>query len=118
MLVQPDQLAEAQSLFNRAFELLEKARKRSPTDQQVRRTMVQTLASHAAFLGRLGRTSESLTALNLIHNAGASLTDRDNRRLYRTLSNREFDPLREQPSFRLLMMDLRFPAQPFADGPG
>ena len=116
-LVQPDQTVEAQSLFSRAFELLEKARKRSPGDQQVRRTMVQTLASHAAFLGRLGKTTEALAALDLIHNAGASLTDRDNSRLNRTLSDGVFNPLRERPAFQLLMMDLRFPAQPFADGP-
>ncbi len=116
-LVQQDQTAEAQSLFNHAFELLEKARKRSPADQQVRRTMVQTLASHAAFLGRLGKTAESLAALDLIHNAGASLTDRDKRRLFRTLSDRVFDPLRERPAFQLLMMDLRLPAQPLVDGP-
>ena len=34
--------AEAQSLFTRARELLEKARNRSPRDETIRRTMVQT----------------------------------------------------------------------------
>ncbi len=113
-LVRPEQLAEAKSLFGRAFELLEKARKRSPGDQQIRRTMVQTTASHAAFLGRLGRTTESLAALNLIGKSEGRLTDHDNRRLYRTLSDRGFDPLRERPAFQLLKMDVAFPAQPFA----
>jgi tetratricopeptide (TPR) repeat protein len=113
-LVRPEQTAEAHSLFSRAFELLEKARKRSPGDQQIRRTMVQTLAGHAAFLGRLGRTTESLAALNLIGKSEGKLTDRDNRRLYRTLSDHGFDFFRERPAFQLLKMDVAFPAQPFA----
>jgi tetratricopeptide (TPR) repeat protein len=113
MLVQADQRAEAQSLFSRAFELLAKARARSPGDQEVRRMMVQTLATYAAFLGRHGRISESLMAIDGIRDAGASLTARDKRRLNHTLSDRGFDPVRERAAFQRLMMDLRFPSQPF-----
>ena len=41
---------------------------------------------------------------------------RDPRRLYHRLSDHDFDPLREERSFQLLMMDLAFPAEPFARG--
>ena len=49
--------------FSQALNLLEKARSRSPRDEQIRREMVQTLASHAEFLGRLGKLEESLRRL-------------------------------------------------------
>ncbi len=111
-----NQTAEAQSLFNRALGLLEKARTRSPGDEGIRRAMDQTLASHAEFFGRLGSIGESLAALDLIRQDAPALTDRDRRRLYRRLADHAFDALRARPAFQLLLMDLRFPAQPF--GPG
>jgi eukaryotic-like serine/threonine-protein kinase len=52
--------AEAQPLFSRAFDLLEQARTRSPRDARIRCILVQTLAAHAEFLGRLGQVRESL----------------------------------------------------------
>jgi serine/threonine-protein kinase len=108
--------AEAQSLFSRARELLERASKRSPKDEEIRRTMVHALASDAEFLARLGKLQESLAALDAIRQTGLALTARDTRRLRRPLVHREFDALRDHRIFRLLMMDLDFPAQPF--GPG
>jgi eukaryotic-like serine/threonine-protein kinase len=115
-LLGPRKEAEAQSLFSRARELLEQARKRSPKDEEIRSTMVQTLAGHAAFLGRLGKVQESLSALDVICQTGLNLTHRDARRLSRALAGHEFDPVRGHPTFKLLMMDLVFPRQPF--GPG
>ncbi len=41
---------------------------------------------------------------------------RDPRRLYHRLLDHDFDPLREERSFQLLMMDLAFPVLPFAHG--
>jgi tetratricopeptide (TPR) repeat protein len=106
--------AEARSLFTRALKLLEEARIRSPKDEEIRRTLVQTLASHAGFLGRVGAERESLAALDLIGRTGLNLAFRDSRHLRRTLTGHEFDALREHSAFKLLMMDLTFPAQPFA----
>ena len=60
MLGRQDQTSEAQSLFDRALKLLDQARTRSPKDEHIRRMVVQTLASHAEFLERLGKVRESL----------------------------------------------------------
>ena len=105
--------AEAQSLFSRALKLLEQARGRSPNDVVIRRTLVETLASHAEFLGRFGHLEESLADLERIRQTGLGLTVPDTRRLDRTLAAHEFDAVREHSTFKLLMMDLAFPAQPF-----
>jgi tetratricopeptide (TPR) repeat protein len=113
-LLGPRKEIEAHSLFSRARELLEKASKRSPDDEEIRRTIVQALASHAEFLARLGKSEESLAALDLIRRTGPTLTVRHARRLFRILAQHGFDPLRECRTLRLLMMDLAFPAQPFA----
>ena len=193
---------EAQSFFSRALELLEQARTRSPKDDRIRRTTVETLASRAESLERLGKVRESLAewdralataageeipalrlkraatlarsgdyraalasaadaerakpvraelwiesaafragvlrgisrdsalsaasraalaatqleeALDLIDRARRTPGFRDPRRLYAVLADPEFDGLQEYPAFQLLMMDLGFPAQPFAD---
>jgi tetratricopeptide (TPR) repeat protein len=113
-LLGPRKEAEAQSLFRRARELLQTASKRSPNDEEIRRTMVQALASHAGFLARLGRLQESLAALDIMRRTGPTLPVRHARRLLRTLAGHEFDPLREHCTFKLLMMDLAFPAEPFS----
>jgi eukaryotic-like serine/threonine-protein kinase len=110
-----NQTALAQSHFSRALKLLDQARTRSPGDERIRRAMVQTLAGHAEFLGRLGEVRESLAALDLIRHSAPTLTYRDTRRLYRRLADHGFDALRSQHAFQLLKMDLVFPAQPFAD---
>jgi eukaryotic-like serine/threonine-protein kinase len=111
------QTAEAQSLFDRALKLLEQARSRSPKDEGIRRTLVQTLVSHAEFLARLGKVQESLADLDLMRQTGLNLTYRGARRLIRTFAGHAFDSLRERPAFKLLMMDLTFPTQPFGRGP-
>jgi hypothetical protein len=76
--------------------------------------MVQTLASHAEFLGRLGKLQESLATIELVRQTGLALPYRETRRLRHTLAANGFDLLRDHPTFQLLMMDLAFPAQPFA----
>jgi serine/threonine-protein kinase len=81
-LLGPRKEAEAQSLFGRARELLQTASKRSPNDEEIRRTMVQALASHAEFLARLGRLQESLAALDIIRRTGPTLPVRHARRLF------------------------------------
>ncbi len=63
---------------------------------------------------RLGVAAQIAAALQQIRQAGRSPAYRDARRLYHRLGDRDFDPLREQPAFRILLMDLAFPAQPFA----
>ncbi len=63
MLGRRGQTVEAESLFGRALTLLEQARGRSPKDERIRRARLQTLASHAAFLGRLA-VCESLSRLS------------------------------------------------------
>ena len=60
VLGRQDQTSKAQSLFDRALKLLDQARTRSPKDEHIRRMVVQTLASHAEFLERLGKVRESL----------------------------------------------------------
>jgi serine/threonine-protein kinase len=117
-LLGPRKEAEGQSLFSRARELLERASKRSPNDEEIRRTMVQALASHAEFLARLGRLQESLEALDVIRRTGPTPAVRQARRLFRTLAKHEFDPLREDRTFKLVMMDLAFPAEPFSNDNG
>ena len=74
----------------------------------------QTLAAQAGFLARIGRLADSLAALERIRQMGISFPPSESRRLRRTLVSHEFDRLREQPVFKLLVMDLSLPAQPFA----
>jgi tetratricopeptide (TPR) repeat protein len=54
------------------------------------------------------------TALDQIGHARRSLAYRDARRLHHRLSDHDFDSLRTQPEFQMLLMDLAFPAEPFA----
>jgi tetratricopeptide (TPR) repeat protein len=115
--LKPGDAKESQSLFGRARDLLEEARRRSPTDQHIRRTLAEALVSHAAFLARTGKPRESMAALDLIPRAGLVYTPRDRRELGRALSAAEFDRLRDQPALKLLMMDLAFPSEPFAELP-
>ena len=74
----------------------------------------QTLAAHAGFLARIGRLADSLVALERIRQMGISFPPSESRRLRRTLASRDFDRLREHSTFKLVMMDLSLPAQPFA----
>jgi tetratricopeptide (TPR) repeat protein len=80
--------------------------------------------SHAALSGLAGRdgsglspaeaTSEAETAMALLHKSvGMGYRDPD---AYRTED--ALDPLRSRPDFRLLLMDLAFPAKPFTKDMG
>jgi tetratricopeptide (TPR) repeat protein len=60
--------------------------------------------------------SQLTAAFEQIGQSKRSPAYRDPRRLYHRLSDHDFDPLREQRSFQLLMLDLAFPVQPFAHG--
>jgi len=62
----------------------------------------------------VGVATQLAAALEQIHQAARSPTYRDVRRLIHRLSDHDFEPLREQLTFRILLMDLRFPVQPFA----
>jgi len=62
----------------------------------------------------LGVAVQLAAALEQIGRARRSPAYRDGRRLYHRLADHDFDPLREQPAFQTLLMDLAFPAQPFA----
>jgi len=62
----------------------------------------------------LGVATQLAAALGQIGQARRAPAYRDARRLYRRLGDHDFEPLREQPAFRILLMDLAFPAQPFA----
>ncbi len=62
----------------------------------------------------LGSATQLAAALEQIGQARRSLAYRDVRRLYHRLGDHDFDPLREQPAFQILLMDLAFPARPFA----
>jgi len=62
----------------------------------------------------LGVATQLAATLEQIGQASRAPAYRDTRRLYRRLADRDFDPLREQPAFQILLMDLAFPAQPFA----
>ncbi len=61
-----------------------------------------------------GVATQVAAALERIGQARRSPAYRDARRLYQRLGDHDFDPLREQPAFAMLMRDLAFPAQPFA----
>ncbi len=64
---------------------------------------------------RAERVATQLTAaIEQIGRARRLPAYRDPRRLYHRLLDHDFDPLREERSFQLLMMDLAFPVQPFA----
>ena len=63
---------------------------------------------------REGVATQVAAALERIGQARRSPAYRDARRLYQRLGDHDFDPLREQPAFAMLMRDLAFPAQPFA----
>ncbi len=63
-----------------------------------------------------GVATQLAAALEEIGQAMQSAAYRDARRLLHRLGDHDFDPLREQPRFRSLSMDLAFPAQPFAHG--
>jgi serine/threonine protein kinase/tetratricopeptide (TPR) repeat protein len=62
----------------------------------------------------LGVATELAAALDQIGRARRSPAYRDPRRLYHRLRDHDFDPLRELPAFRIILMDLAFPEQPFA----
>ncbi len=114
LLCRRDQTTEGAALFDKALNMLERARKRSPRDERIKRVTAQTLAAHAGFLARSGKLQDSLAALERIRQMGISFPQAESRRLRRTLASHEFDRLREQPVFKLVMMDLSLPAQPFA----
>jgi serine/threonine-protein kinase len=90
---------------------------------------ISSASSHAALSDAI-RRDRSLTRDVLAERVAAQLTAafeqigkarrlpayRDPRRLYHRLSDHDFDPLREERSFQLLMLDLAFPVQPFAHG--
>lgn len=61
-----------------------------------------------------GTAIQIAAALEQIAQARQSAAYQDVRRLIDRLSDRDFDPLREQPAFQMLFLDLAFPAQPFA----
>jgi tetratricopeptide (TPR) repeat protein len=61
-----------------------------------------------------GVATQLAAALEQIAQARRSPAYGDGRRLYHRLGDHDFDPLREQPAFRILLMDLAFPAQAFA----
>ncbi len=61
-----------------------------------------------------GVATQLAAALEQIGRARRAPAYRDARRLYHRLGDRDFEPLREQPAFQVLLMDLAFPAQPFA----
>ena len=63
-----------------------------------------------------GVATQLAAALEEIGRARQSAAYRDARRLLHRLDDHDFDPLREEPRFRSLLMDLAFPAQPFAQG--
>jgi hypothetical protein len=61
-----------------------------------------------------GAATQLAAAFEQIGQARRAPAYRDARRLYHRLLDRDFDPLREQPAFQLLLMDLAFPVTPFA----
>ena len=61
-----------------------------------------------------GVATQLAAALEQIGHARRAPAYRDARRLYHRLGDHDFDPLREHPAFQMLLMDLAFPAQPFA----
>ena len=61
-----------------------------------------------------GVATQVAAALERIGQARRSPAYRDARRLYQRLGDDDFDTLRQQPAFAMLMRDLAFPAQPFA----
>ena len=61
-----------------------------------------------------GVAAQRDAALDLIRRTRATPAYRDARRLLTTLLAPEFAPLRGDPRFQILIMDLAFPAAPFA----
>ena len=61
-----------------------------------------------------GAATHVAAALEQIGEARRAPDYQDTRRLYHRLRDQDFNPLREQPVFQTLMMDLAFPAHPFA----
>jgi tetratricopeptide (TPR) repeat protein len=61
-----------------------------------------------------GLATQVAAALERISQAQRLPAYRDARRLYQRLRDHDFDPLREEPAFAMLMRDLAFPAHPFA----
>jgi tetratricopeptide (TPR) repeat protein len=102
VLARRGQPAEARALFIRALDRLEQARTRAPRDARIRRKLSQTFAGRAEFLKRIGQPRESLAdwdrALALAADADVVAF-----RLGRAAS-------------QALLLDLAFPAQPFARG--
>jgi hypothetical protein len=86
------------------------------------RVWFDSACAHAALAGLAGRegsgvsaaeaTSEAETAVALLHKAvGVGFRNPD---VYRTED--ALDPLRDRDDFRLLMLDLAMPSEPFARG--
>jgi hypothetical protein len=86
------------------------------SDNRISRRPITAACVHAALGGLAGRDGSGVSAAEAVA-AMAALREAvamGERRLYRFRTADALDPLRGRDDFRLLMMDLTFPTEPFA----